>query len=83
MRAHELLERSHLVGGRVIHAVDEYVRAVGKAIVAAQMVGRRRVEVRERVLALDRVVRQAPSPVRSDHERAPGLRAHHHEPDPG
>ena len=53
MGAHELLERRHLVGVRVIHAVDEYVRAVGEAIVAAQMVGRRRVEVRERVLALD------------------------------
>src|ERR1700704_4943586 len=34
VRAHELLEWSHLPGVRVIHAVDEDVRAVGKPVVA-------------------------------------------------
>ena len=71
VRAHELLERRHLVRGRVIHAVDEQVRAVRKAVVAAQVVGRGRVEVGERVLALDRVVGQAPVPAGADHERSP------------
>ena len=60
--AHELLERRHLVGVGVVHAVDEDVRTVGEAIVTAQVLGRRRVEDGERVLALDDVVLQAPAP---------------------
>ena len=54
--AHELLERSHLAGVRVIHAVDEYVRAVREAVVAAQMIGRRGVKAGEGVISLDGVV---------------------------
>ncbi len=62
--AHELLERGNLVGDRVVHAVDEDVGAVRKAVVAAQVFGRGRVEVGERVLALDGVVarRRCPAP---------------------
>ncbi len=55
----------------------------GKAIVAAQVVGHMRVEVRERVLALDRVVRQPAAPRGADRDRAALARAHHHEADPG
>ena len=54
---HELLEGRHLVRRRVIHAVDQYVRTVREAIMAAQMVSRGWVEVGEGVLSLDRVVR--------------------------
>ncbi len=49
----------------------------------AQMLGRRRVEACERVLALDAVVRQMRRPGGADHERPLCLRAHHHEPDSG
>ena len=42
-----------------------------------------RIEVRERVLALDRVVGETPATTGADHERAVLLRANHHEADAG
>src|SRR5213592_393346 len=38
MGTHELLERRHLVGLGVVHAVDEDVRAMREAVRAAQVV---------------------------------------------
>ena len=56
MGAHELLKRGHLARARVIHAVDEYVRAVREAVVAAQVISGRQVKAGERVISLDGVV---------------------------
>jgi hypothetical protein len=50
---------------------------------SAQVVGHVRAEVGERVLALDRVVRQPAATGGADRDRALLARAHHREADPG
>ncbi len=84
MGAHELLERGDLLGIGVVHAVDEDVGTVREAVVAAEVIGGRRVELRERVLALDRVVGSGGAASRAPSTNgAVRARSHHHEADPG
>ncbi len=83
VRADELLERGHLAELRVVLAEQQQVRGVGHRVLALEAHDRVRPEDRRRVLAFDPVLVEEPGALRSEDDRAEGLRADEQHPDTG